>query len=270
MQPISGFSRLTTALAAGLMLCLPLGPAVAAAAAEVPVQGYEVVRTYPHDPKAFTQGLVYRDGVLLESTGRYPSEIRIVRLEDGVVLKRRALDRAYFGEGIVDWGDRILSLTWRNQIGFIWNIDDLAPVSAFSYPGEGWGLTRDDHRIIMSDGSAQIRFLDPETLTETGRITVTADGVPVDQLNELEWVDLGDGQGGQIFANIWQTDRIARIDPVSGRVTAWIDLTGLMPLTADMDPADDVLNGIAWDAAGKRLFVTGKDWPSLFEIKLKP
>ena len=235
---------------------------VTGAAAEVPVQGYEIVRTYPHDTQAFTEGLVYRDGQLLESTGRFPSDIRIVRLEDGVVLKKRQLDTAFFGEGIVDVGDRIVSLTWRNQLGFIWNGEDLSPVSAFSYEGEGWSLTRDDHRIIMSDGTPELRFLDPVTLTETGRLLVTADGVPVEQLNELEWVD------GQIYANIWQTDRIARIDPATGHVVAWIDLTGLFPVSERVDPLDDVANGIAWDADGKRLFVTGKNWPHLFEIRL--
>ena len=232
------------------------------AAAEVPVQGYAVVREYPHDPGAFTEGLFYRDGRMFESTGQNPASIREVRLEDGKVLRQRIIDPAYFGEGIIDVGDTIISLTWRNQIGFVWNRDDFAPVSAFSYPGEGWALTRDDHRIIMSDGTPQLRFLDPATLRETGRITVTADGVPVHNLNELEWVE------GEIYANIWQTDRIARIDPETGKVLAWIDLTGLFPLTPDMDVNDDVLNGIAWDAEGRRLFVTGKNWPKLFEIRL--
>lgn len=232
------------------------------AAAEVPVQGYEVVRDYPHDPKAFTEGLFYRDGRMFESTGQNPASIREVRLEDGAVLRQRIIDPAYFGEGIIDIGDKIISLTWRNQLGFVWNRDDFAPVSAFSYPGEGWALTRDDRRIIMSDGTAELRFLDPATLRETGRITVTADGVPVRNLNELEWVE------GEIYANIWLTDRIARIDPETGKVLAWIDLTGLLALTPDMDPNDDVLNGIAWDSDGKRLFVTGKNWPKLFEIKL--
>ena len=253
------------ALASSLTLAaiLAAGLGSAEARAEVPVQGYQVVRTYPHDDQAFTQGLFYRDGRLVESTGRYPSDIRIVRLEDGVVLKKRQLDTAYFGEGVVDVGDRIVSLTWRNHIGFIWDGDDLTPVSAFSYPGEGWALTRDDQRLIMSDGTAQLRFLDPVTLTESGRLTVTADGVPVDKLNELEWVD------GEIYANIWQTDRIARIDPATGHVLAWIDLTGLFPVSERRDPADDVANGIAWDAWGKRLFVTGKNWPSLFEIRVR-
>ncbi|CAN5329733.1 glutaminyl-peptide cyclotransferase [soil metagenome] len=253
-----------------LLPLLLLGAVALPAAAQVPVQGYEVVREYPHDPHAFTEGLFYRDGRLFESTGKDPAGLREVRLEDGVVLRQRDIDKAFFGEGIVDNGDTIISLTWLNHLGFIWKRDDFSPVSAFSYPGEGWALTRDDHRIIMSDGTPQLRFLDPATLQETGRLTVTADGVPVEELNELEWID-PDGEGGepgQIWANIWQTDRIARIDPETGHVVAWIDLTGLMPLTVDMDPNDDVLNGIAWDAAGKRIFVTGKNWPKLFEIRV--
>jgi glutamine cyclotransferase len=240
------------------------------AAAEVPVQGYEIVRTFPHGTDAFTEGLFYRgegaDAELVESTGRFPSDIRILRLADGAVLKKRVLDTAYFGEGIVQVGDRLISLTWRNRIGFIWNATYLTPISAFTYQGEGWALTKDDRRIIMSDGTPELRFLDPRTLQETGRLLVTADGAPVDELNELEWVN--DGDGAHIYANVWQTERIAKIDPETGHVVAWIDLTGLFPVSERKDPNDDVLNGIAWDAAGKRLFVTGKNWPQLFEIRL--
>lgn len=244
------------------------------ATATVPVLGYEIVRTYPHATDAFTEGLFYRgegaEAELVESTGRFPSDIRIVRLADGGVLKKRVLDTAYFGEGIVQVGDRLISLTWRNRIGFIWNAEDLSPMGLFSYTGEGWALTKDDHRIIMSDGTPDLRFLDPHTLAVTGRLTVTADGRPVDQLNELEWVaDAEAPGGGYIYANIWQTDRIARIDPTNGHVVAWIDLTGLFPESERKDVNDDVLNGIAWDAAGKRLFVTGKNWPQLFEIRIK-
>ncbi|WP_374274792.1 glutaminyl-peptide cyclotransferase [Brevundimonas sp.] len=249
----------------------PAGPIAAAPASEgpAPVQTYEVVRRYPHDPTAFTQGLIYRDGLLYESTGQYPSTIRRVRLEDGVVLERRELATVYFGEGLTDWGDRLISLTWRSQTGFVWDIDTLAPITGFTYPGEGWGLTQDGRRLIMSDGTAELRFLDPESLAETGRVTVTDDGRPVVDLNELEWID-PDGSGpapGEVWANVWQTDRIARIDPQSGRVLAWVDLTGLLP-PDQRDPLDDVLNGIAWDAEGRRLFVTGKNWPALFEIRI--
>ncbi len=245
-----------------------------ATAGTIPVLGYEVVRTFPHATDAFTEGLFYRgegaDAELVESTGRFPSDIRIVRLADGEILKKRVLDTAYFGEGIVQVGDRLISLTWRNHLGFIWNAADLSPMGLFSYTGEGWALTKDDHRIIMSDGTPVLRFLDPQTLTVTGRLMVTADGHGVEQLNELEWVADADAPGGgYIYANIWQTDRIARIDPTTGKVVAWIDLTGLFPESERKDVNDDVLNGIAWDAAGQRLFVTGKNWPQLFEIRIK-
>ncbi|QTC90896.1 glutaminyl-peptide cyclotransferase [Brevundimonas goettingensis] len=249
-------------------------PPAAGTTGTVPVLGYEIVRTFPHATDAFTEGLFYRgegaEAELVESTGRFPSDIRIVRLADGEVLRKRVLDTAYFGEGIVQVGDRLISLTWRNHLGFIWNATDLSPMGLFSYTGEGWALTKDDHRIIMSDGTPALRFLDPQTLAVTGRLTVTADGRPVDQLNELEWVADADAPGGgYIYANIWQTDRIARIDPTNGHVVAWIDLTGLFPESERKDVNDDVLNGIAWDAAGKRLFVTGKNWPQLFEIRIK-
>jgi len=185
-----------------------------------------------------------------------------VRLETGEVMRERELSTVYFGEGIVALGNRLYSLTWRNHIGFIWKLDDFSPLGGFSYPGEGWGLTTDGARLVMSDGTDQIRFLDPTTLAETGRISVTADGKPLDQINELEWVD------GEILANLWQDTRIARIDPATGQVKAFIDLAALVPTGPQIDPNDDVANGIAWDAAGKRLFVTGKRWPKLYEIKL--
>ena len=249
--------RLAALILAGLL-------AGTAAQARVPVQGYEVVRSYPHDRHAFTEGLFILDGRLFESTGKAPSSIREIRLETGEVLRSRELPSRYFGEGIVALKGRLYSLTWQDELGFVWSLEDFTPLAQFRYPGEGWALTTDGRRLIMSDGTARLRFLDPDTLAETGSVTVTADGVPVDQLNELEWVD------GEVLANIWQTDRIARIDPETGRVKAFIDLTGLLPHDPSMDPNDDVLNGIAWDAAGGRLFVTGKDWPSLFEIRLKP
>lgn len=251
--------RVIRSIVLGLWVLLAATPALAQRA---PVQGYRVVHAFPHDPTAFTQGLLWRDGVLYESTGRAPSTIRKVRLEDGAVLERRELADIFFGEGIVDWGDRLYSLTWRNGLGFVWSIDGFTPLGGFTYPGEGWALTRDDRRLIMSDGTAELRFLDPETLAETGRVTVTDDGVPVRRLNELEWVE------GEVLANIWQSDRIARIDPETGRVKAWIDLSGLLPPGQIEDPNDDVLNGIAWDAAARRLFVTGKNWPTLFQIEI--
>lgn len=270
----SGPSAVVTSLLAAIALAVAAAPAVPAhaqtaapAPASAPVQSYEVVRTYPHDPGAFTQGLFFRDGRLFESTGRYPSTVREVRLEDGVVLRRAELPCACFGEGAVDWGDRMITLTWRNGGGFVWDLATFRPLAVFPYEGEGWGLTRDDRRLIMSDGTAELRFLDPETLVETGRVTVTDGGRPVEHLNELEWVE------GEVWANVWQSERIARIDPETGRVTAWLDLTGLsdrLPEGAIADPVDEVLNGVAWDAEGRRLFVTGKHWPLLFEIRPTP
>jgi glutamine cyclotransferase len=249
-----------------LSLALIVLSAGTAARAQVPTQGYEVVRELPHDREAFTEGLFIQDGRLFESTGQFPSSIREVRLETGEVLRRHDLSRRYFGEGVVAVGDRLFSLTWQDQTGFIWNLDDFAPLGRFTYPGEGWALTTDGQRLIMSDGTPELRFLDPATLEETGRVTVTADGVPEDELHELEWVD------GDVLANIWQSNRVVRIDPETGRVKAFIDLSELAArsIDASMDPLDDVLNGIAWDAEARKLYVTGKRWPTLFEIRLTP
>ena len=185
-----------------------------------------------------------------------------MKLETGEVLQKRDVPEQYFGEGIVNWKDRLLEITWKAQMGFIYDLSSFTPKGQFEYSGEGWGLTQDGKRIIMSDGSAQIRFWDPETLRETGRITVTADGQPVTDLNELEWVR------GEIYANIWQTERVARIDPATGKVTGWIDLRGLLSPQDYIPQRTDVLNGIAYDATSDRLFVTGKRWPKLFEIRL--
>jgi glutaminyl-peptide cyclotransferase len=245
-------------------LALVLGAPVfsAPASAAVPAYGYQVVRAYPHDTQAFTEGLFYLDGQLYESTGlEGHSSIRRVELETGRVLQEREIAPQYFGEGIVAWKDRLVELTWQSHIGFVYDLKSFSPISSFQYPGEGWALTRDDHRLIMSDGTPDIRFLDPDTLAETGRIHVTDEGRPVGNLNELEWVK------GEIYANIWQTDRIARIDPQSGKVVGWIDLSGLLK-PEDIRGQVDVLNGIAYDAEHDRLFVTGKLWPKLFEIKL--
>jgi glutamine cyclotransferase len=244
-------------------LALVLFASAAPVWAAIPVYGYQVVHTYPHDTAAYTEGLFYKDGYLYESTGQVgESTVRKVELETGEVVQRHRLPKQYFGEGIVDWKDRLVQLTWQSQTGFVYDLASLTPKKTFSYPGEGWALTRDDHQLYMSDGTAELRVLDPATLTEFRRIKVTADGVPVTHLNELEWVD------GEIYANVWLTDRIARIDPANGHVVGWIDLTGLFDISQLPNPVDDVLNGIAWDAAHKRLFVTGKCWPKLFEIKL--
>ena len=261
--------RLLFLLAAALILPTPAPaqtPAPVAAPTpappQVPVYDVEVVRTYPHDPHAFTQGLIIRDGVLYESTGRSPSTIRKVRLEDGVVLQRRELDPAIFGEGLTELDGRLLTLTWTDGKGFIWNPADLTPQGEFAYEGEGWGLTTDGQRLILSDGGPHLRFLDRTTFAQTGEVPVTLNGRRVGQLNELEWIE------GEVWANIWQTDFIVRINPTTGVITGVVDLTGLLPDRTGMDPRDDVLNGIAWDPQGRRLFVTGKNWPSLFEIRL--
>lgn len=229
-----------------------------------PVARYEVVRTYPHDPEAFTQGLSLVDGVLYEGTGlNGRSSIRRVRLENGEVLKIRKVPEEYFGEGIAVWRNRIFELTWRSGVGFIYDRESLEKIGTFTYPGEGWGLTHDGRRLIMSDGTSWLRFLDPDTQKETGRVQVRDGGSAVEHLNELEFVK------GEILANVWQTDRIARIDPATGRVRGWIDFSGLLS-PRDAGRGVDVFNGIAWDAAGDRLFVTGKLWPRLFEVKIRP
>lgn len=229
----------------------------------VPTYGYQVVRSYPHDRAAFTQGLYVRDGFFYEGTGQLgQSGIRKVKIETGEVLQTRPLADHYFGEGIVEWQGSILQLTWQHGIGFVYDAQTFEPKRTFTYKGEGWGITHDGTRLIMSDGTPQLRFLDPSTLKETGRITVRDPHGPVEKLNELEFVQ------GEIFANVWSTNRIARISPSDGRVTGWIDLTGLLPPSERANA--DVLNGIAYDAAADRLFVTGKWWPRVFEIKLVP
>ena len=230
---------------------------------KAPVSGYRVVKVYPHDRQAFTQGLQYVDGVLYEGTGQNgQSGIRKVKLETGEVMQHQPLDAKYFGEGITVWNNTIVQLTWQSEIGFVYDKATFKQTKTFTYPGEGWGLTHDGARLIMSDGSAVIRFLDPASFKEIGRVTVRENGVPVKDLNELEYVK------GEILANIWKTARLARISPKTGDVVGWVDLSGLL------DPREavgtDVLNGIAYDAAGDRLFVTGKWWPKLFEIKLVP
>jgi len=226
--------------------------------------GYRVVKTYPHDRTAFTQGLEYRDGFLYEGTGMFGrSSVRKIDLDSGRIIQRYDLPQPFFGEGITVLNQQILELTWQSQTGFVYDKSSFQVLRSFDYPGEGWGLTNDGKQIYMSDGSANIRVWDSATLKEIRRITVKDGATPVTQLNELEWVR------GEIYANVWQTDRIARISPVDGRVLGWIDLTGILPKSERPDP-DAVLNGIAYDAAGDRLFVTGKLWPKIFEIKLVP
>ncbi|MCE5264274.1 MAG: glutaminyl-peptide cyclotransferase [Deltaproteobacteria bacterium] len=228
----------------------------------LPVYGYRVVNVYPHDRQAYTQGLIWCDGFLYEGTGlNGASSLRKVRLESGSVVEQRSLDRHHFGEGITDWGGRLLQLTWTSQMGFIYDRAGLKLKGTFRYPGEGWGLTHDRDRLIMSDGTAALRFLDPGTFRETRRLNVQSDGAPLRELNELEFVR------GEIFANVYRTDWIARISPQTGAVTGWVDMRGLLSEADRLIPVD-VLNGIAYDAAANRLFVTGKLWPRLFEVEL--
>ena len=225
------------------------------------VYGYRVVNVYPHDRQAYTQGLVFSDGFLYESTGLHgASTLRRVQLETGRVLAQHALDRRYFGEGLTEWEGSLLQLTWTSNVGFIYERSGLKVQGTFRYPGEGWGLTHDRKRLIMSDGTATLRFLDPRSFQETGRLPVLNGAVPLAELNELEFVR------GEIFANIYRTDRIARISPQTGRVVGWIDLSGLLPEGEKGGPVD-VLNGIAYDGRRDRFFVTGKLWPKLFEIE---
>jgi len=222
---------------------------------------YEVVKTYPHDQNAFTQGLVIENGVLYEGTGLYGnSSLRRVDLETGKVLQIYALPNQFFGEGIAVFGDRVLQLTWRSQTGFVYDKHSFALLQEFSYPTEGWGITNDGNQLIMSDGTATLYFLNPETFEKVGQVEVHDGNNPVTRLNELEYIN------GEVYANIWTEEKIAIINPHTGQVTGWIDLTGICN-QENQDP-NSVLNGIAYDAEGGRLFVTGKLWSQLFQIKL--
>jgi glutaminyl-peptide cyclotransferase len=245
-------------LAALVLLAAP------AAAQTVPVDAAQVVARFPHDPRAFTEGLLWHKGALYESTGEPGrSSIRKVDLATGKVLRKVDIPPPTFGEGIMVWKGQIVSLTWQQHVGWRWDLGSFRKLGEFRYPGEGWALTGDGAHLFMSDGTDEIRVLNPATMAEVRRIAVTFEGRPIRNINELEWVD------GEILANVWMTNLIARIDPATGKVTGWIDLSAL---TAEVDPqgTDDVPNGIAWDAKGKRLFVTGKDWPTLFQIAWPP
>lgn len=254
----SSSRRLVLTAAAMLMIAAIAG----AQRRDTPVAGYQLVRSFPHDPEAFTQGLVFLDGVLYESTGlNGRSGIRRVKLETGEVLQIQPLESRYFGEGIAVVGDRIIQLTWQSGVGFVYDRATFERQRTFTYEGEGWGLAYDGTRLIMSDGTATLRFLDPQTLKETGRLQVTDRGKPVGQLNELEIVK------GEIVANVFQSLRIVRISPKTGEVLGWIDMRGL--LTPAEASRVDVMNGIAYDAKNDRLFVTGKYWPKIFEVKVR-
>jgi glutaminyl-peptide cyclotransferase len=220
-----------------------------------------IVGTYPHDPEAFTQGLVFSDGYLYESTGLHgKSSVRKVDLETGQILKIHTLSKDVFGEGLTLWQGRLIQLTWRSGVAFIYDRDTFLQMGEFHYQSEGWGITHDGRSLIMSDGSAVLRFLDPQSFVEERQIEVLDKGTPVRNLNALAYVK------GEIFANIWQQDAIARISPTTGAVLGWLDLAKLRNALGPARNAE-VLNGIAYDAARDRIFVTGKYWPKLFEIK---
>ena len=254
--------RIFVILLAALSVCA-CGPGPEAS--PVREYGYHVVHAYPHDPGAFTEGLFYLDGFLYESTGlEGHSSVRKERLETGEVVERHDLPPEYFGEGIINWKNELIQLTYKSEVGFVYDLASFAVKRKFEYLGEGWALTTDGRRILMSDGTPQIRFWNPDTLAETGRLTVIDNGQPLKNVNELEWVK------GDIYANVWMTDRIAIIDATSGVVKSWIDLTGLLDASDRASGEVDVLNGIAYDAKTDRLFVTGKRWPKLFEVKLVP
>ena len=228
----------------------------------VPVYTYEVKNAYPHDRAAFTQGLVFRDGFLWESTGQYgSSSLRQVELKTGRVVKSVPVSREFFAEGMTVFRGKVYQLTWQEGRAFVYDAKDFRRIGEFKYAGEGWGLTHDGESLVMSDGTSTLRFLDPETFAVRRTVRVVDAGRPVEQLNELEYVR------GEIFANVWQEDCVARINLQTGRVTGWIDLTGLLP-ASETRGDEDVLNGIAYDEENDRLFVTGKLWPKLFEIRL--
>jgi len=226
------------------------------------IYNYNVVNTYPHDRTAFTQGLVFEDDVLYEGTGQYGySTLRRVELETGDILQIRELSDQFFGEGITIFEDEIIQITWKSNVGFVYNKNSFDLLQQFNYSTEGWGITHDGTRLIMSDGTSTLRFLDPQTFEEIGQIEVFDNDTPIARLNELEYVE------GEIYANIWQEDWVVRIAPQTGRVVGWIDLRGLLTAEDRSEPVD-VLNGIAYDTEADRLFVTGKWWPKLFEIEL--
>lgn len=229
-----------------------------------PVYSYRIVASYPHDPKAFTQGLQYLNGNLYEGTGLNGfSSVRRVDLATGRVLKTQAVSGLYFGEGITVLGSKLYELTWQSGVAFVYDAATFAQTGTFHYRGEGWGLTSDGKRLILSDGTPALRFIDPATFNETGHITVMDGQRAIPRLNEIEFIE------GEIWANVWETDLIARIDARTGKVNSWIDMSGLLK-ASERTPETDVLNGIAYDPQRKRIFVTGKKWPKLFEIQVSP
>ncbi len=238
--------------------------AVIGGSGRTPVFDFRIVQTFPHDSSASTQGLAFDRGRFIEGTGiRGQTSVRIVRPRTGRIVNIRRLSHRYFGEGVTVAGDRIIQLTWKSRRGFVYRRGDLAPLREFEYPREGWGLAFDGRRLVMSDGTSELHFLDPTTFREIGKLAVFDEFGHVDQLNELEYVD------GEIYANIWKSSRIARISPQTGRVLGWINLSGLLT-RREMGPDTGVLNGIAYDVEQRRLFVTGKRWPKIYQIELVP
>ncbi|MCP5345275.1 MAG: glutaminyl-peptide cyclotransferase [Pseudomonadales bacterium] len=244
------------------LLSLPILVGTQLASAQTPVYGYEVIGRFPHEPTAYTQGLRFHDGMMYEGTGRRgQSLLKRYQLEDGQVALSKRLGNRYFGEGIEIVGDRIYQLTWQAHMVFVYDLETFEQLDTFFNPTEGWGLTYDGSQLILSDGSANLYFVDPGNFVTDRKIQVTLDGNPVPSLNELEYID------GEVWANIWQTDFIVRIDPASGKVNALVNLTGLSAQTVRTDP-EAVLNGIAYDVEGDRLLVTGKLWSDIFQIRL--
>lgn len=269
-------ARLSGKLRIGYLLLLVLAPVLSCApppemddsqdkitSQSVPTYTFTIINAYPHDRNAFTQGLAFENGTLFESTGQYArSSLRRVDLISGKVLQFHALPDEYFGEGITVFRDTIIQLTWQSQKGFVYDKNSFEVLRQFTYETEGWGITHDGKRLVMSDGTSILYFLDADTFEIIDRIQVHDNGKPIENLNELEFI------GGQIYANIWREENIAIINPQDGRIAGWIDLSGILPPQSDGKPVD-VLNGIAYDVANGRIFVTGKLWPKLFEIELR-
>lgn len=256
-------SFLTIAALAFALIGLSLGP-IAYSQDSIARYGYEIVNTYPHNINSFTQGLIYHEGFLFEGTGeRGKSSLSKINIEDGEVLMSTPLSRRYFGEGVEIVGDKVFQLTWQGNIVFVYDKNTLESIGSHYNATEGWGLAYDGEDLILSDGTATLQFMDAETFALKRKVAVTLNGNPINYLNELEYIS------GEVWANVWQTDFIVRIDPATGVVNSFVDLAGLSEKTSlggDVNGA--VLNGIAWDASGQRLFVTGKNWSNLFEITL--
>jgi glutaminyl-peptide cyclotransferase len=245
-----------------LTACLVLAALPCSAA--TPVMGYKVIAEYPHSTESYTEGFFYLDGLFYEGTGiAGHSALLVIQPETGKPVQRRDLPPQYFGEGIINWGPNVYQWTWQSHVCFVYDRFTLRPIRQFTYTGEGWGMSRTGKELITSDGTSILRFRDPNTFQETHHIVVKDGATPIEQLNELEFIK------GEIYANVWHSNRIARIDPRNGHVIAWIDLTGILPAD-QMVNEESVLNGIAWDAKGNRLFVTGKQWPKIFEIRMVP